>query len=89
MRRVCICVVSDDIRLAMLGLCIDIMGLVLFSRYHALRSPPDLLMQSAHQTPYRGPRGHDANMHGVFLHAVADAFSHSALLGATWIVQWQ
>ena len=35
------------------------------------------------------PSAHDFNMHGVFLHVLADASSNLGFLMATWVIRWR
>jgi len=74
---------TETAYLAFVGFFVDSIGLLLFYSYSSLPTPKTITSLSQQAEP--GPRGHDHNMHSVYLHALADLFVRLALLFATWM----
>jgi len=74
---------AETAYLAFIGFVVDSIGLFLLWSYSTFQTKPTI------QQTDSGSRGHDCNMHSVYLHALTDLFVRFALIFATWMHAWR
>jgi Co/Zn/Cd efflux system component len=80
---------SHNIGLALIGVCFDAVGLLLFSQ-HARYRPVNSAAVGLPSASLSGRGGgRDANLHGVFLHILSDTMTNAGFIVATVAFQWR
>jgi len=69
--------------LAVLGLAIDLVAVFMFRSHTRLRQDYERVVAGQSLGG-----GHDYNIHGVFLHVIADLLGNSSFILSAWAVEW-